>query len=531
MSGMAARRCGVRCTRLPLKTWSWAGFLDTLQMAGQVAWEWKATSGALRAMPSTPLLLVLALGGCSAFEIPPSLRGTPFGATLARPLAGGDAPVVPTEYLELPLDHFNASDARTRLQRYWVINASWNGDADAPILLNMPGEGAASPPPNAASAVAAALGALEIRTEHRFFGESVPANDSSVPMLRCCHTVEQNLADMAALASAVKRDRALAGPVVAQGGSYSGASTCWMRTRHAGVVAAGVAESASTHAVVDFHAYDAFLARALASPEPACLDAVAAAAAAIDELWLNGTDARDWLKRLFHQESSIGTPQGDVDFLYMSADSVASSVQYGGKAAICDFWRARPWQTFAPPDFARAWANFTLAAYGAAWPSSEWYDSEAMARAGGGSSARAWYWLKCSELAYLQAAPPRDAAGGGAARASTRSRFLTVDALLAQCLYLFPGAPAPPRVDAFNDAFGGLAPENKGATNVLFLAYSDDPWQPAQPNRTMGATLPLVMTDDGVNGSCAHCGAGCTDADVAALDALKVSTLQDWLGL
>ena len=101
-------------------------------------------------MPSTPLLLVLALGGCSAFEIPPSLRGTPFGATLARPLAGGAAPVVPTEYLELPLDHFNASDARTRLQRYWVINASWNGDADAPILLNMPGEGAASPPPNAA---------------------------------------------------------------------------------------------------------------------------------------------------------------------------------------------------------------------------------------------------------------------------------------------------------------------------------------------------------------------------------------------
>ena len=47
------------------------------------------------------------------------------------------------------------------------------------------------------------------------------------------------------------------GKVVAAGGSYAGASTCWFRTTHPDLVDAGVAESASIHAVVDFYEYDA----------------------------------------------------------------------------------------------------------------------------------------------------------------------------------------------------------------------------------------------------------------------------------
>jgi hypothetical protein len=34
------------------------------------------------------------------------------------------------------------------------------------------------------------------------------------------------------------------------------------------------------------------------------------------------------------------------------------------------------------------------------------YNSETMRVTTPGSDARAWYWLKCSELAYLQTAPP-----------------------------------------------------------------------------------------------------------------------------
>ena len=49
-------------------------------------------------------------------------------------------------------------------------------------------------------------------------------------------------------------------------------------------------------------------------------------------------------------------------------------------------------------------------------------------------SARSWYFLKCTELGYLQAAP--------AAGLATRPRQLTVSSLLAQCRFIFgPDAP------------------------------------------------------------------------------------------
>ena len=64
------------------------------------------------------------------------------------------------------------------------VRGSGANDADG-AGASRGSSGGASPPPNAASAVAGALGALEIRTEHRFFGASVPLNDSSVALLRC----------------------------------------------------------------------------------------------------------------------------------------------------------------------------------------------------------------------------------------------------------------------------------------------------------------------------------------------------------
>ena len=73
-----------------------------------------------------------------------------------------------------------------------------------------------------------------------------------------------------------------------------------------------------------------------------------------------------------------------------------------------------------------------------------------------------------------------------------------------------------------------MAPQSVGATKVLFLRYSDDPWQPAQPASSLGPQLPLVLTDD-QNGSCAHCGAGCTRADIERLDVLAAAQVQEWL--
>jgi hypothetical protein len=64
------------------------------------------------------------------------------------------------------------------------------------------------------------------------------------------------------------------------------------------------------------------------------------------------------------------------------------------------------------------------------------------------------------------------------------------------------------------------------------LRYSDDPWQPAQPVASMGPELPLILTESaqgGKNGSCAHCGAGCTADDIAKLTVATAKQVQAWL--
>jgi hypothetical protein len=99
---------------------------------------------------------------------------------------------LPTQYLEVPLDHADPTNPKRHRIRYWVANASWSGDKAAPLILDMPSEGGTGPSFNFVDNLTATLGGLEVRTEHRFFGESVPNNDSSAANLKFL-SVEQNL--------------------------------------------------------------------------------------------------------------------------------------------------------------------------------------------------------------------------------------------------------------------------------------------------------------------------------------------------
>jgi hypothetical protein len=345
----------------------------------------------LSALPALLLALVLLDSAESRLNVvPESLRGTPFGQELegvVRPPLSSPKPVrVETRHLSVPLDHAHPEDPRRHQIRYWLVNASWDGSASAPLVVVMPSEGAASPPLNHADNLTASLRGLQLHCEHRFFGQSVPGNESTVENLAFL-SVEQNLADIVALVKHVKQQMGLSlrAPVIAEGGSYSGASTCWLRTKYPDVIDAGLAESASIHARVDMYQYDQELSHAIRKLSPECEVAVSETMDAIDMEWARGTSARTRLKLQFNQNSSIGTPMGDVDFLYMLGDSVASSVQYGGKSTICNFLRraqqlsssrrspaAASVATMSGVERIRVWANFTRTRYGASWPTSAW---------------------------------------------------------------------------------------------------------------------------------------------------------------
>lgn len=127
---------------------------------------------------------------------------------------------LPTEYLEVPLDHTDTKNPKRHRIRYWVANSSWAGDKNAPLVLKMPSEGGTGPSYNSVDNLTASLGGLEVRVEHRFFGESIPNNDSTTANLKFL-SVEQNLADMVSLVKHVQIQLGLSGPVIASGGSYS----------------------------------------------------------------------------------------------------------------------------------------------------------------------------------------------------------------------------------------------------------------------------------------------------------------------
>ena len=67
---------------------------------------------------------------------------------------------------------------------------------------------------------------------------------------------------------------------------------------------------------------------------------------------------------------------------------------------------------------------------------------------------------------------------------------------------------------------------------LLKLRYSDDPWQPVQPVTKLSPEQPLIATESaqgGRNGSCAHCGAGCTAEDIARLNIAQAKQVRAWL--
>jgi hypothetical protein len=219
----------------------------------------------------------------------------------------------------------------------------------------------------------------------------------------------------------------------------------------------------------------------------------------------------DALKKQFDASNLIGTPQGDNDFRYGVADGAAMIDQYGGKAELCNAFKNLPSK---PSDDERI-ANLKKTLdhhYGSGSVGGSFYDSECIKTPNppsycgkgvlGGVNDRSWRFQKCSELGYLQPAPTNQTA--------MRPSKLSLRDLLDQCDYCFgdgQSAELKENNAAFQKKFGGSEPASGtlGASNVIFLDYSDDPWQRASVTRTTDPSLPFCLTTcDG----CGHCGSG-----------------------
>ena len=483
------------------------------------------------------------------WRLPESLRGTPFEKRVTDSGAMDEAFFVDRpamvggvlQQLELanslsytvPLDHFDPKNPANISLRYWIVDSAWNKSSEAPLILYMPDEATGGSPENRAASLATKFGGVEVHTEHRFFGETLPEGGLSDENLMFL-TVEQNLQDVAKLAKHVKKQLNLTGPVVATGCSYAGASACWLRTAHPDVIDASISGSGPIKAKLDFYEYDQSISRTLGALSPECQEQMSLTMKAFAELWEASNSSRDALKMSFLMISSVGTPMGDVDFLYMLADSVAYSVQYGDSKAVCAALDALS-PNASTIERTSSWAHFVLSAYGTTWATSEWYDSEWMRDVTRAGSGRAWYWMTCSQLGYLQTVPHSEPP------TRMRPRALTPELLKQQCEYIFPRASRLEKnIEEFNERYGGDKPQNKNASRVVFLTYADDPWRPLQPEVALSDSLPMLLADSNSSAgdtsaakemrSCAHCGAGCSVASLQKLNAGVADQLEAWFG-
>ena len=513
-----------------------------------------------------PLILLLAVEA-AGLEVPPAwarggaLHTSVTAARANRGMGGliyGESSFSPSEHLTVPLDWTNSSAAGKTLRvRYWVDESCWDKAHSGPIFVHMGGEAAASGVRCGSNEKK--FGALALGVEHRFYGESQPS-DGLTNANMVFLSVEQNLADTAAIVKHVLAHHRsssatdVASKVVAWGGSYSGATCAWFRTAHPGarwkvslhfmrflltirlappnlstaqtdVVDGCVSSSGVVDARREFTAFDTHIHDALHAKSASCAAALRAATDALERAFAKGASEASRVKALFNASNLAGTVHGDTDFFYAVADAPAMLDQYGQKDALCAALAALP---AAASDEARI-ANLAATIrthYGPDFVGGCFYDTECFRKVPTpgteeeGVGNRQWRWQKCSEVAYLQSAPSDDAR-------RIRSTALTLDSQLAQCAYAFGNAAVvtPAKSGAFAAKFGGARPDHVGASNIVFLDFSDDPWAEVSVRASLGSSLPFCMTTcDG----CGHCGSG-VPSNLTHCDDVASANVARWL--
>jgi pimeloyl-ACP methyl ester carboxylesterase len=158
--------------------------------------------------------------------------------------------------------------------------------------------------------------ALAVSVEHRFYGQSIPFNNRSVAMLKYL-SVEQNLADTAAVVLRVQSTLKTKRTVINFGGSYSGATSAWFRLKYPHVTDGASSSSGVVNAIFNFTQFDAQVATAIDLPTPGCASRLRALTGAFEGEFAKGDAAKKNAKTIMGASNLVGTQLGDNDFWYV----------------------------------------------------------------------------------------------------------------------------------------------------------------------------------------------------------------------
>ncbi|KAH8429991.1 putative serine peptidase, family S28 [Aspergillus melleus] len=424
------------------------------------------------------------------------------------------APAVPAEYVEIPIDHYNLS-VGTYNNRYWVNEEFFV--PGSPVILYDAGESGAEA--TAQSRLMSDLSffrrmlqdlqAIGIVWEHRYFGDSLPfpVNNNTPAEHLQYHTTKQALQDIPHFAKTFSRkshpDLDLtpkSTPWVMVGGSYAGSRAAFTRNEHPDTIFAAFSSSAPVQARVDMGIYYEPVYRGMvANGLGNCTKDIHAALKYIDEQ-LSEPQTSASIKKLFlgdgaenNSNEDFTTALGSLYGFFQNYGTAGTSV--GSLEDFCNYLELDPEtnQTAGPEGLAPTLGNKHLAERWASWPV-----FTPLVNLNTGANCRkaddslpldcelnspltdpdsiSWTWMYCTEWGFLQS--------NNFGPHGLLSRYQTLEYQQWICDRQFPGMiPAHPQADALNAELGGW---DIRPSNVYFSGGEFDPWR----------TLSIVSTEE-----------------------------------
>uniref|UniRef100_A0A7E4UR46 Serine protease K12H4.7 n=1 Tax=Panagrellus redivivus TaxID=6233 RepID=A0A7E4UR46_PANRE len=406
------------------------------------------------------------------------IRGRKWHGLVPKPDRPADlSSRVADQHFVQQLDHFDASNNKTWLQRFWYNDQMYN--PGGPQFLMIGGESAENPAwlenyevPFAS--IGMDVGAITFVLEHRFYGESNPTGDQKVESLKYL-TSEQVLADVNSFILAQNKAFNFTNPRwITFGGSYSGALSAWARQKYPDTVYAAVASSGPVQAVVDFTGYLDVVYNALHSYNPKCAESAHKGFLKIKSLMTN-SHGRETLAKTFNICNDL--KNADNNTLYSFYEAIIGHymdiVQYSGDNTE-DYRDVRTipelckHQLGGHSDFDGVIAVDHWLRKGCFDVNYQHYIDSIKNESSGDD--RAWLWQTCNEFGYYQSTDSDLVVN------KFTGADIPVDYFVQQCVDIFgiDNSTVYTNVEKTNSHYYGQNGYN--GTRVVFPNGSNDPW-------------------------------------------------------
>lgn len=388
-----------------------------------------------------------------------------------------DKPKIETRWIDQPLDHFDKSEKRIWLMRYFERLDLYK--PGGPVYVFIGGEGEAHPGFLRGGMIydlANQTNGAMFMSEHRYYGKSMPLKNKGVKNLKYL-SAWQALADLARLIERIKLIPTFGeAKVVVIGGSYPGNLAAWFRLHYPHLADAALASSAPVLAKTNFYQYLETVSDDYEQyGTPGCHDFVRNLFQSYEESFKTPEGIKKLKKdERICEESDLTKPENQQLFVYAKAGYYMVNAQYGSVAKIqrhCErlMNESNKFDNFELGDQ----YSFALPEELSIWDRQEEcyeldFDEIIEEIREGGSWLTSWVYQMCAEFSYAKSTSSSDQPFGN---------YIPISTFYKICSLSFGSQFNEKAIEKVvrdtNKLYGGLKPN---VTKVIFANGELDPW-------------------------------------------------------